>query len=67
MAMNVIIRDFVLSFLVTYLYNIFKASNLIQINATVKFRTKRYFAKSLDKNFDPHNFGGGRGGGQKYV
>ena len=53
--MNVIIRDFVLSFSVTYLYNIFKASNLMQINATVKFRTKRYFAKSLDKNFDPHN------------
>ena len=31
----------------------------MQINATVKFRTKRYFAKSLDKNFDPHNFGRG--------
>ena len=40
----------------------------MQINATVKLRTKRYFAKSLDKNFDPHNFGGGGGGrGQKYV
>ena len=28
----------------------------MQINAIVKFRSKRYFAKSLDKNFDPHNF-----------
>ena len=39
------------------------------MNATVKVRTKRYFAKSLDKNFDPRNFGRGGGGGgeQKYV
>ena len=36
----------------------------MQMNATVKFRTKRYFAKSLDKNFDPHNFGRGGGGGE---
>lgn len=35
----------------------------MQINAIVKFRSKRYFAKSLDKNFDPHNFGR-RGGGE---
>ena len=37
----------------------------MQINAIVKFRSKRSFAKSLDKNFDPHNFGrrGGGGGG----
>ena len=37
----------------------------MQINAIVKFRSKRYFTKSLDKNFDPHNFrrrGGGGGG-----
>ena len=39
----------------------------MQINATVKFRTKRYFAKSLDKNFDPHNFGGGGGGGGEKI
>ena len=31
----------------------------MQIHATVKFKTKRYFSKSLDKNFYPHNFGGG--------
>ena len=35
----------------------------MQINAIVKFRSKRYVAKSLDKNFDPHNFGRGGGGG----
>ena len=35
----------------------------MQINAIVKFRSKRYFAKSLDKNFDPHNFGRREGGG----
>ena len=34
----------------------------MQIHATVMFRRKRYFAKSLDKNFDPHNFGEGGGG-----
>ena len=39
----------------------------MQINATVKFRTNRYLAKSLDKNFDPHNFGGGGGGGGKNM
>ena len=36
----------------------------MQINAIVKFRSKRYFAKSLDENFDPHNFGRRGGGGE---
>ena len=39
----------------------------MQINAIVKFRSKRYFAKSLDKNFDPHNFGRRGGGGGGWV
>ena len=37
----------------------------MQINAIVKFRSKRYFTKSLDKNFDPHNFRRRGGGGAK--
>ena len=36
----------------------------MQMNATVKVRTKRYFAKSLDKNFDPVT-SEGRGRGAK--